>query len=141
MPDRSGRRTVLDNERSAGFLDRVTITIPASPAYLRVVRLVAAGLASRISFTVDDIEDLKIAVDELSAYLIGSQGRDGVLEVSFTLYDDRIEIAGAGVYESEYRIRTELTDFSRMILDTVADEAVLDQQDGIPAFSVVKGKR
>ena len=52
-------------------LETVSIKIPASPEYLQVVRLVAAGLAARISFTLEDIEDLKIAVDELSAYVTG----------------------------------------------------------------------
>ena len=106
-------------------MDEVVITIPASPEYLHVVRLVAAGLAARISFTIEDIEDLKIAVDELSAYLTGTQGRAGSLEVRFRLRDDRIEIAGTGSYTKPYSIRTNLTEFSRMILDTVADSASL----------------
>ena len=35
------------------------------PEYLRLVRLTAAGLASRLGFTFDEVEDLRIAVDEL----------------------------------------------------------------------------
>jgi serine/threonine-protein kinase RsbW len=122
-------------------LDRVSIRIPASPAYLQVVRLIAAGLAARLGFTIDDIEDLKIAVDELSAYLTGAQGRDGTLDIAFVIDADRIEITGAGTFTAGIKVRTELTDFSRQILDTVADSASLHQADGVPTFTLSKAKR
>ena len=116
----------------------VSIRIPASPEYLHVVRLVAAGLAARLKFTLEDIEDLKIAVDELSAYLTGSQGRDGTLEIDFAVTEDNIEISGEGRFTPGEQIRTDLTDFSRMILETVADSATLEQADGRPAFRLSK---
>jgi len=121
-------------------LEQVTIRIPASPAYIGVVRLVAAGLATRLSFTIDEIEDLKIAVDELSAYLTGSQGREGDLQIAFTITDDRLEIRGEGQLSPGQKVRTELTDFSRMILDTVVDTATLQQADGSPVFELSKVK-
>jgi len=121
-------------------LEQVTIKIPASPAYIGVVRLVAAGLATRLRFTIDEIEDLKIAVDELSAYLTGSQGREGDLLIAFTITDDRIGIRGEGQLSPGQKVRTELTDFSRMILDTVVDTATLEQADGSPIFELSKVK-
>jgi serine/threonine-protein kinase RsbW len=122
-------------------VDTISVRIPASPRYVQVVRLVAAGLAARLKFTIDDIEDLKIAVDELTAYLTGTHGRDGVLEISFTIHDDRIEIKGVGQFPAEVPIRTDLTAFSRQILATVADHAALRQDDGLPSFTLVKNKR
>ena len=122
-------------------MDRVSIKIPASPAYLQVVRLIASGLASRLGFTIDDIEDLKIAVDELSAYLTGAQGRDGTLDIAFVIDGDRIDITGAGTFTAGIKVRTELTQFSRQILDTVADSASLHQDDGVPTFTLSKAKR
>jgi serine/threonine-protein kinase RsbW len=121
--------------------DRISIRIPASPAYLQVVRLVAAGLASRLKFTLDEIEDLKIAVDELSAYFTGAQGRDGVIQVDFVVSDDRIEIRGAGSFAPGQRVRTDLTEFSKKILETVTDEATLDQLDGTPTFVLTKSRK
>ena len=121
-------------------MEQVTIRIPASPAYIGVIRLVAAGLATRLRFTIDEIEDLKIGVDELSAYLTGSQGRDGDLQITFTITDDRIEIKGEGLLTPGQKVRTELTDFSKMILDTVVDRATLEQLDGTPTFELAKAK-
>ncbi len=105
------------------------------------MRLVTAGLAARLKFTVDDIEDLKIAVDELTAYLTGREGKDGRLEVDFHVYEDRIEISGRGVFSPGHNVRTQLTELSKMILDTVVDAAGLQQEDGVPSFSVVKSRR
>jgi serine/threonine-protein kinase RsbW len=101
---------------------------------------VAAGLAARLGFTLDQIEDLKIAVDELTAYLTGPQGRPGTLELRFVVGDHHLEIGGQGRFGSEQEVRTELTDMSRMILETVVDSATLDATDGVPTFSLVKSR-
>ena len=121
-------------------MEQVTIKIPASPAYIWVIRLIAAGLATRLHFTIDEIEDLKIAVDELSSYVTGSQGRDGDLMITFSITDSKIEIRGEGQLSPGQKVRTELTDFSRMILDTVVDSASLEQLDGTPIFELAKAK-
>ncbi len=117
------------------------MVIPANPSHLQVLRLVAAGLAARLSFTIDEIEDLKIAVDELSAYLTGSQGRDGSIEISFQIEGTSITIRGTGRFAPGHGVRTDLTAFSKMILDTVVDSASLEQSDGVPTFTLVKSKQ
>ena len=38
------------------------LRLPADSAYLAVLRTTTAGLAARLDFTLDDIEDLRIAV-------------------------------------------------------------------------------
>lgn len=121
-------------------MDTVSIRIPASPAYLQVVRLIAAGLASRLGFTIDEIEDLKIAVDELCAYLTGSQGREGELAIDFRVGDGQLAIEGRGELAPGQKVRTDLTEFSKMILSTVVDSAELEGQDGSPRFALSKSK-
>jgi hypothetical protein len=81
-------------------METVSIRVPASPEFVQVVRLVAAGLAARLHFTLDEIADLKIGVDELTAYLTGPQGRDGDLEIIFSVGEDRLQ---SGVIEPEGR--------------------------------------
>lgn len=106
-----------------------------------MVRLVAAGLASRVGFTLDEIEDLKIGVDELSAYLTGAQGREGTLRIRFEIDGPRISISGIGDLAPGQKVRTDLTEFSQMILSTVADEASLKQPEGMPTFTLVKTRK
>ena len=56
----------LDSETA----DVVELEVPASAAYIAVVRTAAAGLAARVDLTLDRIEDLRIAVDEACALLV-----------------------------------------------------------------------
>ena len=60
-----------DLERREGArADRVTLRLPADSAYVAVLRTATAGLAARSNFTLDEIEDLRIAVDEACALLL-----------------------------------------------------------------------
>lgn len=42
----------------------ITVVIPAQAEYVRVVRLALAGVASRMKFSFDQVEDIKLAVSE-----------------------------------------------------------------------------
>jgi len=53
--------------------DTVDLRVPADPAYLAMIRTATAGLAVRLDLTLDEIEDLRIAVDEACSLLL--QGR------------------------------------------------------------------
>lgn len=73
--------------------DVVTLRLPAAGAYLSVLRTATASLASRLDFTLDDIEDLRIAVDEACAMLLAQAVPGAELECSFELVGNAIEIA------------------------------------------------
>lgn len=51
----------------------VRVTTPASSEFVHVLRTVAAGLAARAGFSVDEIEDLRLAVDEAAARLLAER--------------------------------------------------------------------
>jgi serine/threonine-protein kinase RsbW len=73
--------------------DQVTVRMPAEGAYLSVLRTATAGLAARLDFTLDEIEDLRIAVDEACAMLLAQAIPGSSLECSFTLGRDRMTIS------------------------------------------------
>ena len=73
--------------------DQVIVRMPAEGAYLSVLRTATAGLAARLDFTLDEIEDLRIAVDEACAMLLGQAVPGSSLECSFTLGQDNMAIA------------------------------------------------
>ena len=72
--------------------DAVTITLPAAGAYLSVLRTATAGLAARLDFTLDEIEDLRIAVDEACAMLLTQAVPGADLECQFELGGDNMRI-------------------------------------------------
>jgi serine/threonine-protein kinase RsbW len=76
-----------------GFRDEVTVRLPADGAYLSVLRTATAGLAARLDFTLDEIEDLRIAVDEACAMLLNQAVPGGGLECRFRLGQDTMTIS------------------------------------------------
>ena len=73
--------------------DRVMVRLPAEGAYLSVLRTATAGLAARLDFTLDEIEDLRIAVDEACAMLLSQARPGGTLECVFSLDRDMMTIS------------------------------------------------
>lgn len=63
----------------------VELRVPAESAYVAVLRSVTAGLAARCDLTLDEIEDLRIAVDEACALLLPMAADDSSLTACFTL--------------------------------------------------------
>ncbi|HEV7209964.1 MAG TPA: anti-sigma regulatory factor [Mycobacteriales bacterium] len=72
--------------------DEVIVRIPAEGAYLSVLRMVTAGLAARLNFTLDEIEDLKIAVDEACAMLLSQAVPGGDIVVGFNVERDALRV-------------------------------------------------
>ena len=72
--------------------DHVKVCLPAEGAYLSVLRTATAGLAARLDFTLDEIEDLRIAVDEACAMLLPQAIPGTNLECAFDLGTDEMTI-------------------------------------------------
>src|SRR5919112_3233675 len=71
----------------------VELRIPADSAYLAVLPPATAGLAARLDFTLDDIEDLRIAVDEACAMVLPQARPDSDLTCTFDLEEARLTVA------------------------------------------------
>jgi anti-sigma regulatory factor (Ser/Thr protein kinase) len=72
--------------------DLVTLSIPVSADLLVLARLTAATVASRAGFDVEEIEDLRLAVDELCISLV-NEGGGGRLELEFIRDAGLIEVS------------------------------------------------
>ena len=114
----------------------VRLVVPAKPEYIGLARVTAAGLASRLGFTYDEVEDLRLAIDEICFGLTGSSGRDGTLEVHFSLSPEGLTVRGEGRFKVPGTL--ELAPFSQLILDALVDEHSLADGAGGPHFVLVK---
>jgi serine/threonine-protein kinase RsbW len=70
----------------------VHLEIPASGAYLAVVRAAATGLAAQLQFTYEEIDDLRIAVDEACTQLLARRGSATTLNVAYHLADAELRV-------------------------------------------------
>ena len=72
--------------------DVVELRLPADGAYLSVLRTATAGLAARLDFTLDEIEDLRIAVDEACALLLPDAVPGASMTCFFALADRSLAV-------------------------------------------------
>jgi len=75
-----------------GVRDIVSVRLPAAAAYLAVLRTTTASLAARLDFTLDEIEDLRIAVDEACCLLLAGAEPGAELTSLFEMSDDAIQV-------------------------------------------------
>lgn len=75
--------------------DYVEIRVPAKPQYVSVIRLAVSGLATRVGFLYDQIEDIKIAISEAITNVVHhayQDNEDGNIVIGCALYAHKIEI-------------------------------------------------
>jgi hypothetical protein len=117
--------------------DEVRLAVPATPEFLRLARVTAAGLASRLGFTYDDIDDLRLAIDELCFGLTGAEGRLGTLHLLLRILNNGLEVEGQGHFEDGNK-PTQLSELSNLILPKLVDEYEFWPGPHHPGFRMVK---
>jgi hypothetical protein len=103
------------------------LVLPADPRMLRVLRLVASGMASLGSFDLDAVEEVRVAVDELGSTLIGASGGAPV-SLTFALTGDALSVDGSTELTNGELEVDPLTD---RILDVVASSHAFHSADGV----------
>jgi len=120
--------------------DVVSIRLPAAGAYLAVLRTTTASLAARLDFTLDEIEDLRIAVDEASALLIAGAVEGADLTSVFEMSADSIHISVSTMTAEGTPSHAPTRDsFAWTVLSALAGEVdAWTDPDGRQTISLVK---
>jgi serine/threonine-protein kinase RsbW len=107
--------------------DLVTVTVPATANHLAVLRTAVGGFAARDQFTLDQVDDLRMAVEEAAVQLLRHSRGDRITM--------DVETTGQGV---EVRLSGEVADddpvidessFSWTILRALADDIRIETPD------------
>jgi len=111
-----------------GARSDVELRLPADGAYASVLRTLSAGLAARLDFTMDDIEDLRIAVSEATAMVLDQAEAGADLVCRFRLEPGklRLEVSTA----SESPAAPDYENFGWQVLTTLTTEAAVDTEPG-----------
>ena len=112
--------------------------MPASPDLLRVARLTAAGLANRVGFNVDEVEDVKIALDELCFGLLGDGAGAGTHDRRFVREPGALVIEGAGPSDGSHDRDEDTTEFAALLLAALVDEHEISRDGNELRFRLVK---
>jgi serine/threonine-protein kinase RsbW len=105
----------------------VRLTIPADGAYVAVPRAVVGNLAARNDFTVDAIDDLRIAVDEACALLL-PHATDGKVECVFIVDRPTMTVSVSAAVPADWTPDT--GGFGWMVLEALVDSAEVENHDG-----------
>jgi len=121
--------------------DTVELTVPADPAYVSVLRTVTASLAARRDFTIDEIDDLRIAVDEASALLLPHAVDAGSLSASFAGADNTLTIqVSVSLPPGGSTDGPDQTSFAWMVLAALADSVTSTAADDRLMLTLTKAR-
>ncbi len=99
----------------------VSLRVPAEGAYVSVLRTMTAGLAARLDFTVDDIEDLRIAIGEACALVLPEAVDGGDLEAEFWQTPGSLTVSVR--VQTASRAEPDYESFAWQVLTTLAAQA------------------
>jgi hypothetical protein len=121
----------------------VRLTVPAEPSSVRLARLVAGGVAADAGLSVEDTEDLRIAVSEMVALLIDAPGPDAEpAEVTYRREPGEVEVSGELVCPSPPPAEPSPTeDLALEILRVVVDHHDFVVDGDVRRFHLVKRAR
>lgn len=112
----------------------IVLQLPADPSLLRVARVTVASAAAELPFTLEAVEDLRIAVDELAAVVIEGCGPSDQLVVEVRVGRDEVAVSG----RIEAGALPELHPVARDLLAMVAPGHELASGDGHRVFRFTK---
>jgi serine/threonine-protein kinase RsbW len=109
--------------------DVVLLTVPAEVGYLGVLRTATAGLAARLHFALDEIEDLRIAVDEACAMLLAIATDDAQLSCRFAVSDNALTVEVTAPVVAGARLPA-ASSFAWKVLTALTTEASAEAEGG-----------
>jgi serine/threonine-protein kinase RsbW len=109
--------------------DEVMVRIPADPRHLRIVRMVAATFASDAGYSIDDVDDVRMAADEVCASVL-EQAMAGPVIVTFQCRDRRLTMTAEATVHDAAMVPARLDELRTAILGAVADDYTFAQATG-----------
>jgi hypothetical protein len=103
--------------------ERVELSVPARAEFLSLARLHVAAVASMVEMTIDELEDLNLAVEELCLTLLSEDtAPEARLRLEATFGDDLVEVTARIDAAGEQRGEGLPDPLSQRILDALVDE-------------------
>jgi anti-sigma regulatory factor (Ser/Thr protein kinase) len=117
--------------------DKVEIIFPAKKEYARLLRLAVSGIAARMDFSIDGLEDLKIGLEEAFVLAINDSNTER-FDAVFEIYSDRLEVMIAGLGKVKTLEDQLSSKFGFSILDSVMDNVEWINTDDLNRLKLTK---
>ncbi|HEV2887572.1 MAG TPA: ATP-binding protein [Jatrophihabitans sp.] len=116
----------------------VELTVPPDPAYLSVLRTLVASLAASRDFTLDEIDDLRLAVDEAGALLLPHADAGSQLSAVFDGSASTLRVTVAVTVPAGQPAQLDRSSFAWLVLNALTDSVELAESG--PRLSLVLSK-
>jgi serine/threonine-protein kinase RsbW len=117
--------------------DVVILSVPANGSYLAVLRTATAGLAARLQLGLDEIEDLRIAVDEACAILLPMAAAGADVTCKFGVTPSALSI-DVSVPVRPGQILPGTESFSWQVLTALAGQVAAITAEGVAVIQLTK---
>ncbi|MEG0181666.1 MAG: ATP-binding protein [Terrisporobacter sp.] len=117
--------------------ETIKMEISSNPEFVSIIRLTTSGIANKIGFSVDDIEDLKVAISEACTNAI-KHSLDDVFTITFNILEHglTIEIKDNGKgYDTSTITGPDLENLKEsgmglFIIESLMDDVTIESQEG-----------
>lgn len=118
--------------------DVISLTVPADNQFARLGRIAVASIARRRGLSVRAIDDLRLAVDEAFALLLGEERHEGSVAVTFEVDDSALSVVVAQkLTEGPADASAEAQVAFEVVIADLVDHFEIDLDTGIIKFSKV----
>lgn len=114
----------------------IELALPGDSKYMRLARLVASGVATTCGLPLEEVEDFRVAVDEVCATLIEAGGGQPI-RLTFSIVAGTLQVAGTTRDVDRTGPDEDRLALSRQILDVIAESHRFTRVDGQAEFVVV----
>ncbi len=148
----------MKTTESKGHPDIIELKIPAKDKNVAIVRLCVSGIGAQMEFTVDEIEDIKMAVGEacINAIYHGYENKgnpEDIVSFRFTMYPTKLAITvkdnGKGFdtkqiekyIQQDEKKSLKKSGLGLFLMKSLMDELELDSNPSGTQVRMVKAKR
>lgn len=130
-----------DAQPSEEVLDAPTVTLRVPPLadHLALLRTLVAGLAARRDYTLEQVDDLRMAVEEAAVQLL-RHGTGGPLVLHATMQDDTLALELSTATRPDKTV-FDPSSFSWQILQALTDDLSTTVDDEAATLRLVKHRR
>ena len=116
-------------------LKKIELTVPADRNMMLIIRMTTSGVMSRVGFTLDEMDDMKMAVDEACNLMLLQKPGCDMLYIWYT-YDDTavsVHVEGRDIQEATDGEKPDanMQEVICCILESIVDEvSITPRKDG-----------
>lgn len=114
----------------------IELGLPGDSRYMRLARLVASGVATTCGLPLEEVEDFRVAVDEICATLIEA-GAGEPIKLTFATNGGMLQVTGTTKDVDHLGPDEDRLALSRQILDVISEAHRFDRIDGHVEFTVI----